>query len=324
MSRWITFFVTAFVIFAVQHADGEDTPTAAPSAAAETVPAVDFDAILRRPVKVEFADTPLSDVADFFAAKFDINVQLDAKGLADAAVDSAAPVTISLRKPVSFEAALQLVLENFNLTFVVQDEVLKITSKEKADEILTTKVYAVEDLLDRGPRRNYNDGLIETITSTIQPDSWDDNGGPGSISRVASTLVIAQKWDVHKELRDLFAMLRAELPKRAPTENAQAPKSDEAATVVYKLHHAVGQETAAAIMTITDPASWQTKDTGISVVKMKSVVHTAQGDEDRSWDALVVRQTESVQNKVQEFLGELGRLHWSGSVISGPRGGLGP
>jgi hypothetical protein len=323
MSRWIAFFVTACLIFSVQQADGEDTPSSAPSAAAEIAPAVDFEAILRRPVKVEFADTPLSDVADFFAAKFDINVQLDAKGLQDAAVDSAAPVTISLRKPVSVEAALQLILENFDLTFVVQDEVLKITSKEKADEILTTKVYAVGDLLDRGPRRNYNDGLIETITSTIQPDSWDDNGGPGSISRVVSTLVIAQKWDVHKELRDLFAMLRAELPKRATNENGQAPKQDEMTTAVYKLQHAVGQDTAAAIMTITDPDSWKAKDRGMTVVKMKNVVHTAQGDDNQSWDALVVRHTESVQNKIQEFLIELNRNSF-GARISGPAGESGP
>ena len=83
----------------------------------------------------------------------DINVQIDRKSLADAAVDLSAPVTISLRKPIPLESALHLILGEFDLTFTIQDDVLKILNKEQADEILTTKVYAVSDLLDRGPRR---------------------------------------------------------------------------------------------------------------------------------------------------------------------------
>ena len=54
----------------------------------EVASTADFEAILRRPVKVEFVDTPLSDVMDFFANKFDVNIILDSKGLADAVVKS--------------------------------------------------------------------------------------------------------------------------------------------------------------------------------------------------------------------------------------------
>ncbi|HVU88269.1 MAG TPA: hypothetical protein VHD36_13195 [Pirellulales bacterium] len=269
---------------------------------------VDFEALLRRPVQVEFADTPLADVIDYFGKKFEINIRVDPKGMTDAAVDPSAMVTLSLRKPVSLEAALRLVLEEFDLDFTVQDEILKITSKEKADEILTTKVYSVGDLLDRGPRRSVIDNLINTITSIVQPDTWDDNGGPGSITRVASTLVISQKYDVHKEIKELLAMLRAELPKRA--ENAAAhPNPDEVTTMVYRLDSAGGQDMAVALATILDPDSLQTG--GIAVVKMKG----PRGDEDRSWDALVVRQKASNQEKVQEVLSELGRLGHPGGMM---------
>lgn len=272
---------------------------------ANTAAAIDFEAILRQPIKVEFADTPLADAIDYLGKQLDINILLDAKGLADAAVDPAVPVTLSLRKPVSFEATLWLVLEPFDLTFTVQDEVIKITSKEKADEILTTKVYSVGDLLDRGPRRGFTDNLISTITGTIQPDSWEDNGGPGSIHRMASTLVIAQKYDVHREIQELIAMLRAELPKRA--ENAMAtPDPNEVTTVVYRLEQAVGRDVVSAIAAIIDPASLNVD--GIAVVKMKDVVHGEKGDDDWSYDALIVRQKASVQEKVQELIGELSQL----------------
>ena len=55
---------------------------------------------------LEFADTPLSDVVDYIKNKHEIEIQLDPKGLTDAAVDPSAPVTrsvkgISLRTPCS-------------------------------------------------------------------------------------------------------------------------------------------------------------------------------------------------------------------------------
>ena len=122
---------------------------------------------------------------------------------------------------------------------------------------------------------------------------------------MASTLVIAQKYDVHKELQELFAMLRTELPHRV--DNAVTGRDpNELTTVVYKLEHAVGQDAVEAIRTTIDPASL--KLGGIAVVKMKQFVRGDKGDEDHSWDALVVHQEASVQDKVRELLGELERL----------------
>ncbi len=183
--------------------------------AAPAMPAVaevpDFAAILKQPVKFDFDQIALSEVADFFADHFDINVQLDSKGLADAAIDPSAPFTRTLRKPISFAAALHLIFGEFDLTFVVDNEVLLITSKEKADEILTTRVYPVGDLLGLKavtirPGKGISSPwvpLINLIRSTIQPDSWDDNGGPGSIEPfvVASRSSLARKWTFTKSWR---------------------------------------------------------------------------------------------------------------------------
>ena len=168
---------------------------------------------LLQPTKFEFADTPLSDVIDFLAAQFDINIQLDNKGLADAAVDPSAPITRTIRNPVSLEASLRLILDDLDLAFVIQDEMLKITSKEKADEILTTKVYLVGDLLNRRSDRQVVrpvsgiriNPLVIAIIEAVQPDSWGDNGGPGSISRVGDVFVISQKRDCHVQISALLA-----------------------------------------------------------------------------------------------------------------------
>ena len=53
---------------------------------------------------------------------------------------------------------------------------------------------------------------MNLITSTIQPDTWEDNGGPGSIQPFGRDyLVFSQKQDVHVELAQLFEKLREEL-----------------------------------------------------------------------------------------------------------------
>lgn len=54
------------------------------------------------------------------------------------------------------------------------------------------------------------DTLIELITSTISPDSWDAVGGPGAIEPFPTnlSLVISQTQDVHDQIADLLTQLR--------------------------------------------------------------------------------------------------------------------
>jgi general secretion pathway protein D len=54
------------------------------------------------------------------------------------------------------------------------------------------------------------DSLIQLITSTIAPTTWDEVGGSGSIEeyRTNLSLVISQTEDVHDQIRDLLEQLR--------------------------------------------------------------------------------------------------------------------
>jgi general secretion pathway protein D len=54
------------------------------------------------------------------------------------------------------------------------------------------------------------DSLISLITSTIQPTTWDEVGGPGSIAPFETnlSLVVSQTQEVHEEVADLLDQLR--------------------------------------------------------------------------------------------------------------------
>ena len=54
------------------------------------------------------------------------------------------------------------------------------------------------------------DSLIDLITSTVKPTTWDAVGGPGSIAPFETNLsiVVSQTQDVHEEIVDLLEQLR--------------------------------------------------------------------------------------------------------------------
>jgi hypothetical protein len=56
------------------------------------------------------------------------------------------------------------------------------------------------------------DDLIEVITGTIFPTTWDCVGGPGSIAPAGGMLVISQTQEVHRQIEELLGKLRAASP----------------------------------------------------------------------------------------------------------------
>ena len=89
--------------------------------------------------EVSFNAQPLSGVMKFFETTFDVPIVIDNKQLEIANLTPDEPVNLNL-PPVSFRSALNLILKPLNLTFVVRNEVLLITSNEeaaKADDLVS-------------------------------------------------------------------------------------------------------------------------------------------------------------------------------------------
>ena len=101
---------------------------------------------LKSATQLEFFDAPLSDVIDYLKDYHDIEIQLDTRALEDVGITSQSPVTKTL-KGISLKSALRLLLRDLSLTYVIEDEVLLITTPEEAENRLSTKVYPVADLV---------------------------------------------------------------------------------------------------------------------------------------------------------------------------------
>ena len=247
---------------------------------------------LKTPVSVRFEATPLAKVIDHLGGLAGVSFYMDPQGLAEQGVATENPVTIDLRNEIKLESALNLILQPLHLSYVIKDEVIKITSEQYKNVQVYQHVYNVADLvvpipnfvphngigldgaykhamaralggggaslgnsaispiamvashegrgtaaldptllaqmgggshsavpstsaaggpsnLGGGSMADF-DSLIDLITTTIQPTSWDAVGGPGTISPFETnlSLVVSQTQEIHEEISDLLDQLR--------------------------------------------------------------------------------------------------------------------
>ncbi len=100
----------------------------------------------------EFVETPLIGVAQAIEEKLGgkVEIQLDYRALEDAGVGSDTPLTRNV-KDMSVGAALRLLLGDLDLTYLIQDEMILITTQDKAETALITRTYPVGDLVPEFP-----------------------------------------------------------------------------------------------------------------------------------------------------------------------------
>ena len=145
-----------------------------------------------------FIETPLRDVSTAVGNSQGIPVQVDFKALDEAGFDLETPLTKSI-SGVSLRSALHLILGDMDLTYLIKDDVLLITTKDKASENPTIVSYPVVWSCDYQV-------LADLIHNTISPQSWNIVGANGVLQLypLNNEIVISQTEEVHEEILDLF------------------------------------------------------------------------------------------------------------------------
>jgi hypothetical protein len=166
---------------------------------------------LRDETRFEFNEVPLSDVVAFLKDRHFLEIQIDAKMLEAESIGTDTPVTCKLQG-VTLRSALRLMLGALDLTYIVKDEVLLITTIKGASVERMVRIYPVGDLItpdsNDKPDQDFA-ALIEIIKGTVEPRTWQHTGGadiqPWSLGK---SLVIRQTWAGHEEIESLLTGLR--------------------------------------------------------------------------------------------------------------------
>jgi hypothetical protein len=185
---------------------------------------------LAKPTTVEFVDLPLEDCISFLKEYHNVNMWLDKASLSDEGVALDQPVTLKLAG-VTLESVLHLLLEPVQLDWIVQDEVLKITTRSWADKHPETRTYDIHNLVDAGHK---HEDLIAAITTCIEPASWSGKETTAGISHTGGVLVIRQSQRVHSDIAHLLEELDEIAETREAGEAGKEAKT--AAFSVRRIH----------------------------------------------------------------------------------------
>ena len=221
---------------------------------------------LSQPISLNFDQKPFREVVEYIHNTADINIVVDQFGLEDRGFTIETPISINLNG-IELRKALNLILQDYDLAYLIDNDVLKITSNLRQQGKLEVRTYPVADLVismetsspkssqsmvgnsgngfsgnaqvpngvpgfadptlagldgpisgsnlkdrqqtDERKRADFN-ALVNLLTDTIHPESWDSESGLGSVRSHDNTLslVIRQTQRVHDEIAALLAQLR--------------------------------------------------------------------------------------------------------------------
>jgi general secretion pathway protein D len=121
-------------------------------------------------VNVKFANRPLGEVLSDLQAMTGVPIVIDDRALGAVRVTTETSVTLQLQNSIPLKSALNIILERLELTYVIENDVLSITSMEAKRSKVYPKTYRVTDLVTPIPNftSSYEDGLAGALRSAYQ------------------------------------------------------------------------------------------------------------------------------------------------------------
>ncbi|MEZ6072557.1 MAG: hypothetical protein R3C10_20420 [Pirellulales bacterium] len=302
----VAMFVGSGELFAQEDATREGGSTAA----SQPLSKEEIKVKLAEMTDLEFVEAELIEVAQTISRRHHMPVVLDRPALEDAGLGVDLPVTESLAG-LRLDTALDLLLRDAELTYIVQDGHLLITTAEHAAKMLETRVYSVGDLLDHVGGSATMDELIDTVQATIAPSTWDIVGGNGSIQALGNLLVIAQSQRTHRAIDDLLEKLRAAPISQTQASASAVPEGRSAWEMrVYSTHGLVAAELKNLLYTLLPDLA------DVGTTRLFAIGHDDEKPQDVEQDStladlgmpqgdwLVVGQRPGVHDRLAELLGE--------------------
>jgi hypothetical protein len=149
---------------------------------------------------LEFSQAPAADVLQYLSEQMHVDVV--AGGSGDQLTQ---PITLLVKNTqLTGRAALNLVLEQVGLSYIVRDGLIRICHPEAA---LTISMIDVRPLLGKDGDNSVN-SLVGTIQSMVQPNNWVETGGYATISVFNGLLIVRHTPEATREVHRFVEDLR--------------------------------------------------------------------------------------------------------------------
>jgi hypothetical protein len=171
-------------------------------------------AALNKTIQPDWQNKPLSFVLDELQKILGTPMAIDRKALEESGTSTESLVTLSLPRPVTLRTILRKVLQDQGLGYVIKDEMIYVTTFQKTRDMMTTRTYDISDLVTPNAltthpvlalqqEREVVQLIIDSIKRSVDPMSWEGEGGKGTIQYhpLTKTLIVRQSAEVHMMLR---------------------------------------------------------------------------------------------------------------------------
>jgi hypothetical protein len=164
---------------------------------------------LRRPVKVEFKNTPLKDALVELAKQLEIPLVFDEKQMEFSTIDPDKKITLCAKR--SGRSVLISMLGDLGLHYRVQNGGISVPFEDQTDAGFDAWREDVSDLAALDSNLDFEQ-LIEDARAIVAPTTWDVAGGKGTVSFEhhgdKRAFAFKQSQEVREQLDEFFANYR--------------------------------------------------------------------------------------------------------------------
>lgn len=164
--------------------------------------------IMDQRITLQVYDSPLEEVAQQLSEMLEVPIRIDSRALDDVGLTTDTPVTMQAID-VRAQGVFWRMLKELDLTYRIDRHGLEITTPEEAErEMGPPRFYPLRDLVYDEEDQVHADDMYELISAAIVPESWEELGGPGTLSFFGGGMVVSQTEEIHRQLSRLFQGLR--------------------------------------------------------------------------------------------------------------------
>lgn len=234
----------------------------------------------------------LADAMDQLSRQANVNIVFDDLALAAENIRKDTQVDVPIRQPISLRSALDVILQSAGLVFVVENEVIKVTSRDARQTKLKVKHYYIGD-------------LVMPITSAQHPMHMTfmqpNVAGPGGAGAMnvgnQNQLAMAQQLGGRAPGNPFGAMMLNDYGGGAP-QTGVPTYGTVGGQPLGGITEADFQPLIDLIQGTIQPDSWQ--DTGQGLGTIQPFVPNL---------SLIVSQTQEIQDQIQDLLKKLRELN---------------
>ena len=247
---------------------------------------------LSETLKVNFTESPLQDIVEYWCEELNIEFRIDVDALNEEGITIDTTITESTVGPA--EVVLRRVLEPLGLVAINDGDCVVITTIARAQEGLVAVIYDLSPLLERGLDSQTIIGVIEEETS----GPWSGSNGGLRAEFSGGILAIQQTIGVHREVAQILFDLAAAPPDTSKQEDR---RSNERSLRFYKARSkAEATVLVRLIEELVAPKSWDSSG--------------GQGRVRTAEDRLIIHQTKAIHEQIDQFLREYQQAKPVGTV----------